>query len=95
MHVQNCDKGMTHGGAQLLGSVDDGILREKQENTGMDPSKYVAEDGLVRHQWEKSPLVLWSLNAPKWENARAGQWEGVGEWVGQHPHRDRRHEDGK
>jgi hypothetical protein len=25
---------------------------------------YVAEDGLVGHQWEEKPLVLGGLNAP-------------------------------
>jgi hypothetical protein len=25
---------------------------------------YVAEDGLVGHQWEESPLVLWRFYAP-------------------------------
>ena len=26
------------------------------------PVGYVAEDGLIWHQWEKSPLVLWKLD---------------------------------
>jgi hypothetical protein len=25
---------------------------------------YVAEDGLVGHQWEEGPLVLWRFYAP-------------------------------
>jgi hypothetical protein len=25
---------------------------------------YVAEDGLVDHQWEERPLVLWKFYAP-------------------------------
>jgi hypothetical protein len=28
------------------------------------PVTYVAEDGLVGHQWEERPLVLWSFDAP-------------------------------
>jgi hypothetical protein len=32
---------------------------------------YVAEDGLVGHQSEERPLVLWRLYAPVWGNARA------------------------
>ena len=27
----------------------------------MAPAGYVAEDGLVGHQWEERPLVLWML----------------------------------
>jgi hypothetical protein len=30
----------------------------------MAPAAYVAEDGLVSHQWEEKPLVLRRLNAP-------------------------------
>ena len=30
----------------------------------MAPVTYVAEDGLVWHQWEGRPLLLWRLNAP-------------------------------
>jgi hypothetical protein len=37
----------------------------------MAPTAYVAEDGLVGHQWEERPLVLWRLNAPVKRNARA------------------------
>jgi hypothetical protein len=36
-------------------------LKNKPKNTHgahMAPSAYVAEDGLVRHQWEKRILVL-------------------------------------
>jgi hypothetical protein len=32
---------------------------------------YVAEDGLVCHQWEERPLVLWRLYAPVCRNPRA------------------------
>jgi hypothetical protein len=27
----------------------------------MAPAAYVAEDGLVGHQWEEKPLILWRL----------------------------------
>jgi hypothetical protein len=30
----------------------------------MAPAAYVAENGLVGHQWEERPLVLRRLNAP-------------------------------
>jgi hypothetical protein len=30
----------------------------------MAPATYVAEDDLVRHQWEERPLVLGRLHAP-------------------------------
>jgi hypothetical protein len=39
----------------------------------MTPTACVAEDGLVSHQWEGRPLVLWMLDAPV-------RWEGMG-WL--------------
>jgi hypothetical protein len=39
---------------------------------------YVAEDGLVGHQWEERPLVLRRSYAPIQENARARKQEWVG-----------------
>ena len=30
----------------------------------MAPEAYVAEDGLVRYQWKKRPLILGRLDAP-------------------------------
>jgi hypothetical protein len=39
---------------------------------------YVAEDGVVSHQWEERPLVLRRSYAPVQENARARKWELVG-----------------
>jgi hypothetical protein len=30
----------------------------------MVPAAYVAEDGLLGHQWEKKPLLLWKIDAP-------------------------------
>ena len=39
---------------------------------------YVAEDGLIGHQWEERPLVLSRLYAPVQGNARAMKWEWVG-----------------
>ena len=44
---------------------------------------YVAEDGLVSHQWEERPLILQRSYAPVQGNARARKWEWVGweeEW---------------
>jgi hypothetical protein len=41
---------------------------------------YVAEDGLVGHQWQERPLVLRRLYAPVQKKARARKWEWVG-WV--------------
>jgi hypothetical protein len=29
----------------------------------MAPDAYVAEDGLVGHQWEERPLAMWKLDA--------------------------------
>ena len=42
------------------------------------PAAYIAEDGLIRHHWEGSPLVLWRL--PVKGNARALKQEWVGGW---------------
>jgi hypothetical protein len=44
----------------------------------MAPAAYVAEDGLVWHQWGERPFVLWRLYAPVWGNARARKKECVG-----------------
>jgi hypothetical protein len=45
---------------------------------------YVAEDGLVGHQWEDRPLVLRRSYAPVQGNARARKQElvGWGAWWG-------------
>jgi hypothetical protein len=43
---------------------------------------YVAEDGLVGHQWEERPLVLQRLYAPVQGEARARRWEWVGRGAG-------------
>ena len=50
---------------------------------------YVVEDGLVGHQGEEGPLVLWDLmpqcrGMPGWE----GRSE-VSRWVGEYPNRVR------
>jgi hypothetical protein len=47
----------------------------------MTPAAYVAQNGLVEHQWEERPLVLGRLDAPVWGNARTGKWEWVDGWV--------------
>jgi hypothetical protein len=39
---------------------------------------YVAEDGLVSHHWEESPLVLRRVYAPVHRNAIARNREWVG-----------------
>jgi hypothetical protein len=44
---------------------------------------FVAEDGLVGHQWEERPLVLWRLYAPVQWNARPGIGVGGLEGGGQ------------
>jgi len=38
----------------------------------MSPASYVAEDGLVGHQWEEKPVVLPRLNNPMFGNVRVG-----------------------
>jgi hypothetical protein len=44
---------------------------------------YVAEDGLVGHQWEERPLVLLRSYAPVQGNARVRKWGWVGWGTGQ------------
>jgi hypothetical protein len=44
---------------------------------------YVAEDGLVGHQWEESPLVLQRSYAPVQGNASARKWEWLAWGAGQ------------
>jgi hypothetical protein len=44
----------------------------------MAPAAYVAEDGLVGHQWEERSLVLGRLDAPVQRNAKARRQELVG-----------------
>ena len=44
----------------------------------MSLAAYVAEDGLVSHQWEERPLVLQRLYALVQGNARARKQEEVG-----------------
>jgi hypothetical protein len=39
---------------------------------------YVAEDGLVGHQWKERPLVLRRLYTPVQRNARARKQKWVG-----------------
>ena len=53
----------------------------------MAPPGFVAEDCLIWHYWEGSPLVLWRLNDPEQGNARALKQK----WLvgGEHPHRGR------
>jgi hypothetical protein len=43
----------------------------------MAPAAYVAEDGLVGHQWEESPLFLWRLDAPAQGDTRVVRWKWV------------------
>ena len=44
------------------------------------PTAYVAENGLVGHQWEERPVVLGRLNAPSVGECQ-GREAGVGGWV--------------
>ena len=48
----------------------------------MSLAAYVAEDGLVGHQWKERPLVLQTLYAPVQGNARAKKREWVGRGAG-------------
>jgi hypothetical protein len=44
----------------------------------MVPAAYIAEDGLIWHQWEGKPLVLWSLTT----QFRVGECQGSDGEVG-------------
>ena len=48
----------------------------------MSLAAYVAEDGLVGHQWEERPLVLRRSYATVQGKARARKWEWVGWGLG-------------
>ena len=59
----------------------------------MVPAAYVAEDGLIGHQWEKRPLVC-EGSKPQCRGECEGWKTGVGGWMGAHPHRSKRKGDG-
>jgi hypothetical protein len=65
-----------------------GLLIKKLEKVPHPPRTvslvaYVADDGLVGHQWEERPLVLRRSYAPVQGNARARKQEWVGWGAGQ------------
>jgi hypothetical protein len=67
------------GLAHLPGASRDWTTKERVCMEGpMVPASYVSEDGLVGHQCEERPLILWRLNAPVYRNARLGRKEWVG-----------------
>jgi len=55
----------------------------------MTPAAYVAEDGVVGHQWEEKPLVLPRLDTPPPQCRGMSGQGGKKGWVGEHPHRRR------
>ena len=55
----------------------------------MAPATYVAENGLVRHQWEERPFGPVKALCPSVEECQ-GREAGLGELVGEHSHRRRR-----
>jgi len=59
----------------------------------MAPATYVAEDGLVGHQWEEKPLVLTRLDPQcRGMSGREAGWSG---WLGgEHPHKRRERREG-
>jgi hypothetical protein len=60
----------------------------------MVPAAYVADDGLVSHQWEERTLVLCKFDrCPSVGKLRVGRWKWVGGWVEKNPHRSRGRED--
>ena len=72
---------------ELKGSAT--LLEEQQYKLPSTPPPravslvaYVAEYGLVGHQWEERPLVLRRSYASVQGNARAKKWEWVGRGAG-------------
>ena len=66
--------------ARPLGAPADWTTNQRIHMEGpMVLVAYVAEDGLVGHQWEERPSDLRVFNAPVEGNARAGRWEWVHE----------------
>jgi hypothetical protein len=51
----------------------------------MAPAAYVAEDGLVGHQWEEGPLVVQCPSVGECYGRKTGE----GRWVGEQPHSGR------
>ena len=71
-------EGATVSTSQTPGAPRDWTTNQRVHMEGsMAPVTYVAEDGLVWHQWEGRPLLLWRLNAPAQGNARVVMWEWV------------------
>ena len=60
----------------------------------MAPAAYVAEDGLVAHQWEEWHLGLRVFNGCPSIGECYGGKTGVGGWMGEHPHRSKRRGEG-
>jgi hypothetical protein len=60
----------------------------------MAPAAYVAEDGLVRHQWEERSLVHEGLKDAQCRGIESRGEVRVGVWVEEHPQRNRRRGDG-
>jgi hypothetical protein len=46
---------------------------------------YVAEDGLVGHQWDDGSMGVWCSSVEECQGGKTG----VVWWVGEHPHRGR------
>jgi hypothetical protein len=46
----------------------------------MSLAAYVAEDGLVSHQWEERPLGLAILICLEWVGSGAGWGKGIGDF---------------
>jgi hypothetical protein len=57
-----------------------GQERDHEQNNINYLDTYVAEDGLIWHQWEGRPLVLWRLDAPVYGDAREVRQEWVSRW---------------
>ena len=69
-------RGATMSTGQTLGVLGIWTTNQRVHMKGpMALAAYVAEDGLVGHQWEGRPLGLRVLDAPVQGNARVGRQE--------------------
>ena len=58
-------RGSTQGAKGVCNPIGGTILLTNQyPHRAMSLVAYVAEDGLVSHQWEERPLILWRFYAP-------------------------------
>ena len=68
----------TQGAKGVCNPIGGSAISTNQYPPPQNYVAYVAEDGLVSHQWEERPLVLRRSYALVQRNARARKWVGWG-----------------